>query len=126
MQKYINLSDVHDAILNETFSLKVPNGEINVEVLSADFTHLYAEGLLAHDIRVKIIDQNGASEGVDLVVNEAHNDLSRPFENVRNSKEIKALMKNLVESVGNHVAKSYMSTGVKSMLKQAVFNYNEK
>lgn len=126
MQKYIKLSEVHAALLNETFSLKTNNGQMTVKVLAADFNHAYVEGFVVHDIVVKLTNEKGVSEEADITVKEKHTNLSRAFEDLRNSREIKDLMDNIVQSVDAHVAESYHAVGVKSLLRQAAFDHNEK
>ena len=126
MQKYIKLSEVQAAILNEKFSLNTTNGQMTVEVLHADFNHAYAEGFVVNDIVVKLTNENGVSEEADITVKEKHDNLSCAFEDLRNSREIKELMVNIVQSIDAHVAKNYHAAGVKSLLREAAFEHNEK
>ena len=126
MQKYIKLSEVHAAIYNETFSLNTANGQMTVEVLDADFNHAYAEGYVVHDIVVKLTNENGVSEEAVIIVREKHDNLSIAFEDLRNSREIKDLMDNIVQTVDAHIFENYHAVGVKSLLRQAAFEHNEK
>ena len=126
MQKYIKLSEVHAAIQNETFSLNTTNGQMTVEVLDADLDHAYAEGFVVHDIVVKLTNENGVSEEAVIIVREKHDSLSIAFEDLRNSREIKDLMDNIVQTVDAHIFENYHAVGVKSLLRQAAFDHNEK
>lgn len=126
MQKYIKLSEVHAAIYNETFSLNTTNGQMTVEVLHAHFDHAYAEGFVVHDIIVKLTNENGVSEEAVIIVREKHDNLSIAFEDLRNSREIKDLMDNIVQTVDAHVFENYHAVGVKSLLREAAFDHKEK
>ena len=131
MQKYIKLSEVHAAIYNETFSLNTANGQMTVEVLHVDSERVYADALFepdsdAHEIVVKLTNENGESEEADITVIESHENLSCGSDDLRNSREIKDLMANIVQSVDTHVSEGCHATGVKSMLRQAAFDHNEK
>lgn len=126
MQKYIKLSEVHAAIYNETFSLNTANGQMTVEILDADFDHAYAEGFVVHDIVIKLTNENGVSEEAAIIVREKHDNLSIPFDDLRNSREIKDLMDIIIRTVDAHVFENYHAVGVKSLLREAALDYNKK
>ena len=126
MQKYTTVPEIHTAIHNETFSLKTTNGQMTVEVLDADFDQAYAEGFVVHDLTVKLTNENGVSEEADIIVKEKHDNLSCAFGDLRNSREIKAFMDSIVQSINAHVTKNYHAAGVKSLLRQAAIDHNEK
>lgn len=131
MQKYIKLSEIQAAILNEKFSLNTTNGQMTVKVLDIESYHEYSKAFLGydnhkHDIVVKLTNEKRKSKKAVITVIESYENLSCARDNLRNTREIKNLTDSIVQAIDKHVSEGCHAAGVKSLLRQSALDHNDK